>query len=113
MIVYKYLPAKRVPVLSSLEIGFSAPSVFNDPFEMSPVLASLLKPEVVKPFVANKFENYMNDGGFDGDLEKELEKARPFIAAARPELLANNMEMLRNYLREFATPLMEELGPPT
>ena len=40
VILYKYVPPERIDILHSGRIAFSDPKMFNDPFEVSPVLAA-------------------------------------------------------------------------
>jgi hypothetical protein len=42
MILYKYFPSQRMDVLQNLKIRFSQPYIYNDPFEVSPILTSEL-----------------------------------------------------------------------
>jgi hypothetical protein len=40
VILYKYVPPKRIDILQNGRIAFSDPRTFNDPFEVSPVFAA-------------------------------------------------------------------------
>jgi len=111
LLVYKYLPPNRTSVLSDLEVGFTAPALFNDPFEVLPVFDSIMKEAEIEGFVSRELVEYHRGGEIEAILEKEIENARPLIEANRPDLLENDAQGLKEYLREFAEPLLDEFGP--
>lgn len=51
MKLYKYVTAERIDILKSGMIRFTQPSVFNDPFEMSPYIEAIATDQ----FIDNKF----------------------------------------------------------
>lgn len=79
MILYKYLPPKRIDILLSGLICFSDPKGFNDPFEVSPVFPpdnpeAVLLHKILSSIRADaKFREKLKD------MERTLEK--PFLEA--------------------------------
>lgn len=45
MKLYKYFPPERITFFQDLNLRFTPPAEFNDPFELRPVIASLLREE--------------------------------------------------------------------
>lgn len=60
MILYKYFPPERVDVLHDLKIRFSQPAIYNDPFELRPVVISLVTEgyfNIIKEHLINHYLN--------------------------------------------------------
>ena len=61
MILYKYLQPARVDVLLHIQIRFTQPGDFNDPFEFRPNICALASNDEVQAYVEEHFEQLVEE----------------------------------------------------
>jgi hypothetical protein len=106
--LFKYLPPTRVDVLSRLRIRFTQPLYFNDPFEFSPTIGSLIAATDEDSFIEGAIaEATGNKEDFARHFSEAIERHAGFLSPAvraqiTPEMgLAEIEPYVRPMFKEF------------
>ena len=111
MNLFKYVGPNRLSILKNREIAFSAPSAFNDPFEMSAVIHSIMKPEEIDSFTRDQLNGYSIEENVRKEFEKQIEEYWPLIQQHRPDLQREDLDQFYEILLPQAKPFLESHAP--
>lgn len=105
MLLYKYLNADRLDVLSNSNLRFSSPLVLNDPFELKPHFHSLASDEDLKErqtedfpkLIAEEFNAVKNQIELNDFIALSI-LARPKMIADFPQYVSKSMPYVNKYI---------------
>lgn len=106
MILYKYLQSSRLDVLRNMQIRFTQPGDFNDPFEFRPRIREIASDKAVQKFLGENFERLV-----DEELAKYGAIAGPMANSGLKEALLGQKSALMELIRQLEPSAIQELTP--
>jgi hypothetical protein len=107
MTVFRYLPPERVDTLENETAVFTPPKRFNDPFEMSPVIAPVTSKRHLMKGVK---EAEVQEGDCEELASLPRKKQRAVQREIREQVIANWLENASAYASQMQQDLPDELS---
>jgi len=96
MTLYKYLTPNLKVILNNLEIRFTQPEFFNDPFESFPFIQQIMTESVFDNLFASKFPEYNTDKFINESIANTLEENFHTLSLEQRVQVENNQQLIND-----------------